>query len=494
MPAKNVTFTAQWKAKQFTVTFVLNNGSENIVYTQDYGSQIVAPNDPVKKGYTFTGWTPEVASVVPTQNLTYEATYQINTYNVIYMVYGEEWARDQYTYGSPIEIRQYVGTIFDDFKGWQSDAEYTTMPDHDVTYVANITKLDPIVITSDMIQNIDNVIYTGSAIEPTITVKNGEVILVEGTDYSVNYTDNIMAGTATVTVTAIPGTFYTGSANKTFTIEKADVIIKKVPVGLNLLYTGQPQALVETGDIEGGTILFSIDGETYSEVIPTGSKVQDYTVYYKIMGDANHNNIGVQTLKASIKGFPVEVAAGEYTTYYCDRAVKLETTETDAKLYTVTKVEGNVAIVSEVTVAAANTPLLIYNNSVESKTIVLIPTDDKPENIAVYSGFKGTMEAQQMDGSSDTKDIYVMTGQYFTLVRNAGTVAANRCWLEINKTVSQNAPRLIISRSEGTTSIDVIDNEQLTNDTWYDLNGRRLQGKPSQKGVYIKNGKKIVIK
>lgn len=494
MPAKNVTFTAQWKAKQYTVTFILNNGSDNIVYTQDYGSQIVAPEDPVKTGHTFKGWTPEVATTVPAQNLTYEATYQVNTYKVIYMVYGEEWARDQYTYDSPIVIRQYVGTILDDFRGWQSDAEYTTMPDHDVTYVADITKLEPIVITNDMIQNIDDKIYTGSAIEPTITVKNGELTLVEGTDYSISYTDNINVGTAKVTVTAIQGSCYQGTANKTFTIVKADVIVNKAPVGLNLVYTGQPQALVEAGSVEGGTILYSADGESYSEVIPVGTEMQDYTVYYKIIGDANHNDMGVQTLTASIKGFPVVVGAGEYVTYYCDRALKLDAAETDAKLYTVTEVNGTVVTVSELTVAAAYTPILVYNNSVEAKTVVLVPTDDAPENIDLYSGFKGTLAAQQMDGSSDAKDYYVLAGQYFVKVRNAGIIAANRCWLEVNKNVSQSAPRLTIGGGNGTTGLNVIDNEQLTNDNYYDLNGRKLQGKPAQKGVYIQNGKKVVIK
>jgi hypothetical protein len=44
------------------------------------------------------------------------------------------------------------------------------------------------------------------------------------------------------------------------------------------------------------------------------------------------------------------------------------------------------------------------------------------------------------------------------------------------------------------TGIGVIDKGQLTNDIWYDLNGRKLQGRPTKKGVYINNGRKVVIK
>ena len=50
----------------------------------------------------------------------------------------------------------------------------------------------------------------------------------------------------------------------------------------------------------------------------------------------------------------------------------------------------------------------------------------------------------------------------------------------------------------GETSIISIDNGQLTMDNeagaWYDLSGRKLDGKPAQSGIYIKNGRKIVIK
>ena len=57
------------------------------------------------------------------------------------------------------------------------------------------------------------------------------------------------------------------------------------------------------------------------------------------------------------------------------------------------------------------------------------------------------------------------------------------------------APRFVpIMDIGGTTGIETIDYSPLTIDQWYDLNGRRLQRKPVQKGVYILNGIKVVIK
>ena len=57
---------------------------------------------------------------------------------------------------------------------------------------------------------------TGSAIEPKVTVKDGVTVLVEGTDYEVEYSNNVEPGVATVTVKGIGN--YKGTVNKTFTI------------------------------------------------------------------------------------------------------------------------------------------------------------------------------------------------------------------------------------------------------------------------------------
>ncbi len=52
----NVTFYAKWSASQYTITFNANGGSNVSAITQDYGSSVVKPADPVKEGYTFSGW------------------------------------------------------------------------------------------------------------------------------------------------------------------------------------------------------------------------------------------------------------------------------------------------------------------------------------------------------------------------------------------------------------------------------------------------------
>lgn len=88
-----------------------------------------------------------------------------------------------------------------------------------VTKSFEIAKAD---ISSATISDIDSPVgYTGTAYEPEVTVTFNGTELALDTDYTVSYASNVNAGTATVTVTG-KGNF-TGSANTTFTIAKADL-------------------------------------------------------------------------------------------------------------------------------------------------------------------------------------------------------------------------------------------------------------------------------
>ena len=140
MPASNLTFTAQFTINQYAVTFTAD-GVTIKTDSLDYGSVITPPTAPEKEGHTFTGWNPTLAegTTVPAHDVTYDAVYTVNKYNVIYIVNGQEWARDPVEYGATIVLRQYTAEEGYTFNGWVSDQEYKTMPAHDITYTADIT-------------------------------------------------------------------------------------------------------------------------------------------------------------------------------------------------------------------------------------------------------------------------------------------------------------------------------------------------------------------
>ena len=191
------------------------------------------------------------------------------------------------------------------------------------------------------------------------------------------------------------------------------------------------------------------------------------------------------------EGYELEIAAGEYATYYKDEALYVE--DEDAKLYTITTVGNETATATELTVAAANTPLLVKNNAAEAKTILLIPTTNAtPDDVTPYEGFKGTLEATQIAASTATQNNYALNGKEFVWVMDAIDIAANRAWLEVPATTTNSRALTIVF--DDVTGLTTANIAKAMNGDWYDLNGRKLQAAPTKKGVYILNGKKVVVK
>ena len=76
MPAGDMTITAQWRINQYTITFDSNGGSAVAPITQDYGTAITAPADPTREGYTFIGWDKAIPETMPAENITLKAKWK----------------------------------------------------------------------------------------------------------------------------------------------------------------------------------------------------------------------------------------------------------------------------------------------------------------------------------------------------------------------------------------------------------------------------------
>ena len=84
MPAKITTITAQWTINQYTITFDTAGGSEIDSIEQDYDTAITAPDAPTKEGYTFIGWDTTVPKKMPAKDMTVKARWQINRYKITF--------------------------------------------------------------------------------------------------------------------------------------------------------------------------------------------------------------------------------------------------------------------------------------------------------------------------------------------------------------------------------------------------------------------------
>ena len=107
--------------------------------------------------------------------------------------------------------------------------------------------------------------------------------------------------------------------------------------------------------------------------------------------------------------------------------------------------------------------------------------------------FKGVKEDTEMTGKTG---VYIMNGSgdfiYAVITPADNTLAAHRCYIDMDN-VTGGAPLRIVEDEEP-TGIETTDNGQQTTDSWYTLSGVKLDEKPVVKGVYIHNGKKVVIK
>lgn len=143
-----------------------------------------------------------------------------------------------------------------------------------VTFKINAKPIKNAVITYN-----NSLTYNGSTLSPAVTVKYGNATLKKNTDYTVAYSNNVNAGTGTITITGKG--IYGGSVKKTFTIKKLGISATAVSGTGNKVYTGSAIKPVPAVKVGGRTL----------------KNGTDFTVSYK-----NNTEPGTATLKVTGKG------------------------------------------------------------------------------------------------------------------------------------------------------------------------------------------------
>ena len=190
------------------------------------------------------------------------------------------------------------------------------------------------------------------------------------------------------------------------------------------------------------------------------------------------------------QGYEVEVAAKEFITYYKDEPLYVE--DEAAELYTIESVNGDQAVLSDRSDAMpSNTPMLVYNKSNETKVILLIPCAEPDMAITVAPEFQGTLTGTTIAASTEGQTNYAFNGKAFVFVKNAIEVGPNKAWLSVN--TGEPSARITLVFDDETTKIANTNITNITNGDWYTIDGRKVNA-PSKKGIYIMNGKKVVVK
>jgi hypothetical protein len=258
-----------------------------------------------------------------------------------------------------------------------------------------------------------------------------------------------------------------------------------------------PQFYIQQDDEQNPWILVSDDNLDDETGLPNNLQPgQVYCVTFVPGEGSAYDGETPQSFTITLfEGYPVEVAAKEYITYFKDENLYVE--DEDAEIYTITDVNGAEATATQLAIAPMNVPILVYNSSEVTRTILLIPTESQADNVTAYLGFIGTLEATTIAASNASTNNYALNGKEFVWVRTAIPVAANKAWLAVPVSSGNSANIRIVFDNDETTEIEEVDSGQLTvdiDDSWYDLSGRKLDGQPTTKGVYIWKGKKVVVR
>ena len=189
-------------------------------------------------------------------------------------------------------------------------------------------------------------------------------------------------------------------------------------------------------------------------------------------------------------------------------------------VYTVSGVENNTVTLEEVSVIPAYTPVLLYREAAGDDVVTAtfsalgtapasgydsssgIVEANLSNNVTLYGNSGDVAYASGSDNNifavSDLSDIqsYVLLDGQFVLVDYDEGISAHRCWLNVTKSTTNGARLLSINTDSESTGIETTNftNSANSSGAWYGLDGRKLDGKPTKKGLYIYNGKKQVIK
>jgi hypothetical protein len=113
--------------------------------------------------------------------------------------------------------------------------------------------------------------------------------------------------------------------------------------------------------------------------------------------------------------------------------------------------------------------------------------------------FCGTFDPVEIGEEGDNTMLYFSDNNTLYWPNGAMTINPFRAYFQLNSAVASPAmTRSIVLNIGGeTTAIEVggvKEVREVRDDSWYDMSGRRLDGKPAQPGIYIHAGRKVVIK
>ena len=319
------------------------------------------------------------------------------------------------------------------------------------TYTLTVTAKNASSLT---INSIAAQTYTGAAKTPTVTVKDGSTTLSNGTDYTTSYSNNINAGTATVTITGIGN--YTGTKTANFTINKVALTITAKSYTINQMddlpefevtYSGFVNAETSSVLTTQPTITCdAADSETAGvfDITPSGAAATNYSFNY-VKGTLTIDEVTSVSIAVN--------SLGKGT--YCSEFPLDFTNVSGIKAYIISGFNpdnGNL-ISTRVYEVPAGTGLFIIGTPGNSFDIPVKATDFYYKNM-----MKGITEPTVIPTYEDGYTNFTLGsdgqgGVMFKRSSGTGTSPANRAYVQIPTSMAGTRSSLCIE-DDGTTGVE----------------------------------------
>lgn len=298
------------------------------------------------------------------------------------------------------------------------------------------------------------------------------------------------AGTYYIRATQTDNHYVSEPADATYTINPATITKASLDKQV-LIYNGEEQT-TEVVEVDAGSVLVDPTYYTVSGNSGTEAGVYTVTVTAVVAEGLTNNFTGSTTTTFEIKNRSITesligFAEGQTTATYYNQNEDFDLPE-GIVAYIITGVNGTNVTTQRLSYIPKDTPVLVEKTA-SSETVAEVA------------------DGNMLEGTTGETQVGALSGNVYLLYKNefvkatSGVIPAGRGFLLLSNAIAPAGTRgLGIEHGEGygedTTGIRQATAEEATSgsEAWYTIDGLRVDGKPAKTGLYIKNGKKIVVK
>ena len=374
-----------------------------------------------------------------------------------------------------------------------SESEELTLTVNKIAATVTVNDIEAIKAGNDAIITVTTTDAISAAAKLVVGTEEYPFAIVGGSGKCL--VPNVKAGTYNVKAVLDDYKYSGESEVKQLTVNGTDPLFKEK----------NAKVTVKLDTESDGFVTLTVDGNDYYVAVKNGEgtfiapQMTAGNNHIKAALAADNQYVGTTVDKAAtiqcVPGISYNFAEGQEWMTWCDEWGWAK--PDGVKAYTISSVSDDAISIEEITdgIIPSHTPLLLQKTG-DALTPISVKaaagTDDLVS--AAGSGFtfwgNTTNEVINAGNYYTAGKSYVLYKGTFLKANADNGIAANRCLLTLS---SPNATRSL-SIGDGTTSLREVNSGEVNSEEWYSLDGRKLGGKPTKKGVYIRNGKKEVVR